>query len=227
MSLIVPYIPSAQEQYEDELCVRFECYRLYVQQRRSNCTFMEVLDLWLLAPYCVDCAISDPLEGDRYPDMTPDTWETDLLFKVGRDTVERTQRQLKEDPDFSYLCKRCGKELRPWDNDEVYVVSYHLEEHYRIPLETPGRKKPSKRLQKQVTRLYDNKCFGCDSADRSLHIDHIIPQASGGDAAFRNLQPLCGMCGNIKGNKLPKEVKVYSTIYFGPYPLDSYEGLFW
>jgi len=227
MSLIVPYIPSAQEHHEDELWVSFECYLFYVKQRCLNCTFMEIMDLWLLAPYCGGCAISDPFEGDRYPDRTPDTWEIDLLFEVGRGTFERTQRQLKEDPEFSYLCKRCGNELRPWNNDEVYVVSYHLEEHYRIPLETPAQKEPPKRLKQQIKKLYDYKCFRCDSANRSLCIDHIVPQDYGGDAAFRNLQPLCGMCGNIKGNKLPKEVKVYSTIYFGPYPSDSYEGLFW
>jgi len=227
MSLIVPYIPSVQEHHEDELWVSSECYLFYVKQRRLNCTFMEIMDLWLLAPYCGDCAISDPFEGARYPDMTPDTWEIDLLSKVGSGTLERTQRQLKEDPNFSYLCKRCGKELRPWDNDEVYVVSYHLEEHYGIPLETPGQKEPPKRLKQQIKKLYDYKCFRCDSSNSYLCIDHIVPRACGGDAAFRNLQPICEMCGNIKGSKLPKEVRVYLTIYFGPYPSDSYEGLFW
>lgn len=227
MLRIEPYIPTDQDQYEDALWVRSECYRFYAEQRRLNCSFVEIMDLWLLAPYCIECAITDPFERNRPPDIAPRTWECDLLCKVGMRTLEQTQREFDKDIDFSYLCKRCGKQLRPWKNDEVYVVSYHLEEHYGIPLETPGWKKPYRRLQKQITKLYDNKCFSCGSVGHLLHIDHIIPQTKGGTAAFRNLQPLCEPCGNLKGNQLPKEIKVYSTIYFGPYPSDSYEGLFW
>jgi hypothetical protein len=54
-----------------------------------------------------------------------------------------------------------------------------------------------------------------------------MPRFHGGDAAFRNLQPLCTRCGQKKGNTLPTEVSVYSDLYFGPYPSDAYEGLFW
>ncbi len=226
MPLIEPYIPTDQEQYELDLWAKEECYRFCVQQRRLNCTFLEVMDLWLVAPYCVDCALSNPFEKNRMPDIHPDTWESDLLLEVGLSTLERTKRELVANPDFAFLCKRCGNELRPWIDDEVYVVSYHLEEHYSIPLETPGRKSPSKKLGKHILKLYDNNCFGCGSGDR-LHTDHIIPQNNGGDAAFRNLQPLCEKCGNRKGASLPELVEVFSDIYFGPYPSDAYEGLFW
>ncbi len=227
MPRIVPYIPKPQEQHENDLWIRSECYRFYIQQRRLHCTFMQIMDLWLIAPYCTECASSDPFECDRAPDIAPATWECDLLLNVGLSVLEQAREALHENPRFYFPCKRCGRELRPWEDSEIYVVSYHLEEHYGIPLETPGRKKPSMRLQKQITKLYNNKCFSCGSVDHLLHIDHIIPQTKGGNAAFRNLQPLCKSCGNLKGNELPEEIEVYSAIYFGPYPSDSYEGLFW
>ena len=55
----------------------------------------------------------------------------------------------------------------------------------------------------------------------------VSPKSKGGDAAFRNLQPLCEDCGNKKADQLPAEVTVFSDIYFGAYPSDAYEGLFW
>lgn len=226
--LIKPYIPSSQEQHEDNLWVRSECYRFYAQQRRLHCNFLQIMDLWLIAPYCTECASSDPFEGNSIPDITPESWKCDLLLlNVGQNLLEQTQGALHENPDFCFLCKKCGRELRPWVKSEIYVASYHLEEHYGIPLQTPGRRSVSKRHRKQLFSLYDNKCFGCNSGESPLHIDHILPKAAGGDAAFRNLQPLCKSCGNRKGNQLPQEIKVFSTIYFGPYPSDGCEGLFW
>ncbi len=223
---IEPLIPSKRQMHEDNLWVEEECYRFYVSQRRVYCNFKEILDLWLLAPYCVDCATSDPFLGDRSPDISPGNWELDIICDVGFETLERTHAILKEDSDFSYLCKSCGKGLRPWDRDEIYVVKYHLEEHYGIPLESPDRKKPSKKLRKQIISLYDNKCFGC-GLQNDLHIDHILPQSKGGGAAFRNIQPLCEICGNRKSNSLPEERDVWSAMYFGVFPLDNYEELFW
>lgn len=227
MPILAPYIQTPQEIHEDSLWVREECYRFYVQERRLNCTFMELLDLWLQAPYCLDCALSDPFEGDRDPDIIPMNWEEDLAWKLGQDTLDETKKILNKDPRFAFVCKRCGKELRAWENDELYVVNYHLEENYGIALETPGRQQPSRKLKKQILKLYDNRCFGCGCIDRPLHIDHIVPRSKGGDAAFRNVQSLCEDCGNNKGDRLPEEVIVYSTIYFGPYPSDGYDGLFW
>lgn len=228
MPRMEPYIPNPKEQHEDDLWIKLECYRFYIKQRHLHCTFEHIMDLWLLAPYCTECALSDPFESNRLPDILPDTWESDLLLSVGQDTLKQIQQALSENPSHYLPCKHCGKELRPWQDSEIYVVSYHLEEHYGIPLETPGKKNPSKKLRKQIIKLYDNKCFACNlTGQRNLHIDHIIPQSAGGDSAFRNLQPLCESCGNLKEDKLPEEIEVYSTIYFEPYPSDTHEGLFW
>ena len=150
-----------------------------------------------------------------------------MLCEVGLNTLEMTRKELSKDRDYSFRCKRCGQDLAPWNGDEIYVVKYHLEEHYGIPLFTNNKKKPSKKLQSQIVNLYGNKCFNCGVENCDLHIDHIVPQSKGGDAAFRNLQPLCQGCGNTKSDKSPEAVEIWNTSYFRPYPSDSYEHMFW
>jgi 5-methylcytosine-specific restriction endonuclease McrA len=183
------------------------------------------MDLWLRAPYCSECILSYPLRSQRLPDISPSNWAEDIECHLGEEALVRAKEAESEDDSSIYQCKRCGTGLAPWDGDEIYIVHYHLEEHYGVPLEAPGRT-VSKKLTKKIRRFYDNKCFGCgESTD--LHIDHVLPRALGGTAAFRNLQTLCESCGQRKGNSQPEEVEVYSDIYFGPYPSDGYEGLFW
>ena len=227
MPLVIPYITSLKENHEDALWVREECYRFYVRQRRQNCSFMEIMDLWLRAPCCDECINSELFEDTRPPDIMTNAWEVDIALNVSPAVLEECNKELQTDPNYAFLCKRCGKELRPWDTDNIYVVSYHLEEHYGIPLETQSKREPSQTLQKQIKKLYDYKCFSCNSSGLTLTIDHINPQCNGGDAAFRNLQPLCEKCNNTKGDQEADEVTVFSDIYFGPYPSDGYEGLFW
>lgn len=171
--------------------------------------------------------MNDPFIYKREPDIIPNTWELDILCEVGPKSLANTHKELKKDPTFSYICKHCGKELRPWKDAQIYVVAYHLEEHYNIPIELTDRKRPSKKLREQIIKLYGKKCFGCGSRDSQLHIDHIIPQCKGGSAAFRNLQPLCEVCGNQKADTTPNEIEIFSTIFFGKYPADGFEGMFW
>lgn len=224
---IAPVILSPQDQYYLDLWSRMECYKFYVQERRKNCNFMEIMNLRLRVPYCWICLQSDPLAWNRIPDIRPKNWEDDISWKLGGETLEIIKDGLELDPNFAIQCKHCGSLLRPWEKDEVYVVKYHLDEHYDIPLATKGKIYPSEKIRNQIIKLYDHRCFGCNSEGMELHIEHVLPRSHGGDAAFRNMQPLCDSCGNLKGSKLPEEVVVYNDIYFGPYPSDGYEGLFW
>lgn len=226
MPTIQPYIPTRAERHATATWTRDECYRFYVQQRRLNCTFRERMDLWLRAPWCDQCIQSDPLFSGGPPDIMRETWEADLAWSTGEDMLEIIQKARAKDPDFTLRCRRCHGALSPWDGDDVYVQSEHLEEHYSIPMETPGRTAVSERLRRKIVNLYDRACFSC-GATTDLTIDHILPQSAGGDAAFRNLQPLCGTCNRAKGDGLPEDVVVYSDMYFGPEPSDGYEGLFW
>lgn len=218
---------NPEYEYFESLWIREECYKYYVNNRKDNCNYLELMDLWLRAPYCEDCAQSYPFERYNNPDIISDSWKEDIIWSLGKDTLEMIENELNVNSDFSILCKHCMCELRPWNNDNINIVTYHLEEHYGIPLETGNKKSPSKKLTNQVIKLYGGKCFCCGSSDKELHTDHVIPRSKGGDAAFRNLQPLCEDCGNRKADKLPTEVTVFSDIYFGQYPSDGYEGLFW
>jgi hypothetical protein len=176
---------------------------------------------------CYECALSSPLFNYDLPDISPNNWEEDLGWVLGTEGAGRILALIADDPDFAFLCKGCGRSLAPWSSkDDVYEETYHLEEHYGIPLETPGKRVPSAKLRKQIFKLYDHACFGC-GARTNLHLDHILPVSRGGDAAFRNLQPLCERCGQAKGDGLPEDIEVHSDIYFGPYPSDGFPGLFW
>jgi 5-methylcytosine-specific restriction endonuclease McrA len=171
--------------------------------------------------------LSDPFQQYQLPDITPSNWKDDLAWKLGNDTLASLMGELEDDPEFTFRCKQCHRNLAPWNEDAIHVVAYHLEEHYGIALYTPGRKSPSEKVRKQIYNLYGKVCFACDQAGPGLHIDHILPQSNEGDAAFRNLQLLCEPCGQRKGNSTSEDVDVWSDIYFGRRPSDGYEGLFW
>jgi 5-methylcytosine-specific restriction endonuclease McrA len=84
-------------------------------------------------------------------------------------------------------------------------------------------------MRSLVIEFYEHTCFGCGISDTiaKLTIDHIIPQSRGGDAAFRNLQPLCEACQQKKADHRGEEIKVHDNMYFRSPPGDSFEGLFW
>lgn len=209
---LTPYIPTPQHAHELDLWTRAECYQFYVAQRRMHCTPLERMDLWLRAPCCEECILSDPFHANQLPDISPDNWEVDILWNLGNSALDAIRQEIgDEDLRFTFSCKRCGKELAPWDGDALHVVSYHLEEHYGIPLNTPGRRNPSQKLRNRITKLYRGVCFACGAVGPGLHIDHILPQDTGGDAAFRNLQPLCEACGQKKGDTMPEDVEVWSN----------------
>jgi 5-methylcytosine-specific restriction endonuclease McrA len=228
--IIEPFELSAELNYQLDHFRDNEARKFYVRERRKNCTFMQIMDLWLVVPMCYGCALGESCDGVVRPYIESRNWQSGIQDHAGLTVLRRTKRQLRIDSDFAFFCKKCGTQLRPWNGDQMSVGHLHLEEHFNIPLETPGRRNPSASVKGLVEKLYGNRCFGCNSrktAKNKLQIDHIIPQSKGGTSAFRNLQPLCEKCGNKKSNQMPSEVEVYSTIYFGPYPSDSYEGLFW
>jgi len=227
MYLITPEIQTQRDEYERTQWIREECYRFYVTQRRENCTYLELMDLWLRAPYCSECILSQPFHSKQLPGISSDNWKRDIEWQLGEDMLRAVSEAMSEGESSAFLCKRCGTGLAPWNGDDIYVVCYHLEEHYQIPLEIPGRRIPSDKLKKKIFRFYDHTCFGCARRGLKLHLDHVLPRVLGGTAAFRNLQPLCEQCGEKKGASRPEEIEVYSDMYFGPYPSNSYEGLFW
>ena len=57
-------------------------------------------------------------------------------------------------------------------------------------------------------------CFSCQYCGRSfpahdLTFDHIVPRSRGGRTVWRNVITACGACNLAKGNRLPREAKMY------------------
>lgn len=169
--IFAPIIETPQDRHALDLSTKAECYRFYVQERRAWCTSRERMNLWLRAPYCHECILSDPLRRSRLPDITPGNWLNDIQWTLGEETPAWVFAALEEDERFAFRCKHCHKDLRPWVDDPIYVVHYHLEEHYGIPLYTPGQQNPPERLRKQILELYGNVCFECGNPGPGLHID--------------------------------------------------------
>lgn len=61
----------------------------------------------------------------------------------------------------------------------------------------------SSSLRKAVVDRDNGLCraCGCDDTD-SLQADHIVPESRGGETSLDNLQALCGVCNNRKGNTI-------------------------
>jgi HNH endonuclease len=208
-----------------------EVLRFYARERRANCTFMQLMNLWLIVPCCYNCALVESFDGVVYPYIAPRNWRRELGWHAGEAVLSEAEGNLRGDPDFAFTCQRCHVTLRPWFSDEMSVATLHVEERFAVPLETLGQRRASRALVARIKKLYDYRCFGCEKLEgangNTLHIDHVLPRSNGGTAAFRNLQPLCSECGNTKGDELPEEVDVFSTLFFRSPPSDAYEGLFW
>lgn len=76
---------------------------------------------------------------------------------------------------------------------------------------------PSIRLQ--VISRDNGRCRACGIGDMdSLQCDHILPESKGGTHRLENLQALCGVCNNRKGNTDMGELPVRERIEgFGDY----------
>ncbi len=57
----------------------------------------------------------------------------------------------------------------------------------------------------QTTKKYHFNLYGVDNHGQEIMItvDHIIPRAKGGLDTIDNKQPMCFICNNKKGDKLP------------------------
>ena len=81
------------------------------------------------------------------------------------------------------------------------------------------------RLIKVIRMIYKNKvpyskrnilvrddftCMYCGKNDKvKLTVDHIIPQSRGGKSTFDNCVAACKPCNHAKGNRTPREAKMY------------------
>lgn len=86
------------------------------------------------------------------------------------------------------------------ENNEAEVV-----EHTNMSIiKHKTKREPSDRLKVQVLMRDGNKCkicgAECSGGLHNIHFDHIIPWSKGGETVLENLQVLCSVCNEAKGN---------------------------
>jgi 5-methylcytosine-specific restriction endonuclease McrA len=204
----------------------------FVEIRKRLCDFMTALHAKVLLPVCCDCysyeaySLELPIEP---PHICADTWEEDLAWEVGLtdEEIKEIKSKLRDDGDVQLLCSRCSKPLE-YGRDDFYVDSEPFEEYFDIPEST--KRRPSKRLRKEIARLYGHKCYGCGKklSKRDISSDHIVARVHGVLTSPLNLQALCRNCdNNIKGGRKVENVNIHLTFLFRSPPSDSFEGVTW
>ena len=76
------------------------------------------------------------------------------------------------------------------------------------------RKKPIATSVRETVITRDNgRCRACGIGDRdAIQCDHILPESRGGDDRLENLQALCGVCNNRKGNAYIGELPILPPV---------------
>ena len=83
MPILSPDMLSPQFEHEMDLWHRAEVFRFYARERQLNCTFIEIQNLWMLAPRCEECTISRWDYRGQLPACMPDNWRDDLAGILG------------------------------------------------------------------------------------------------------------------------------------------------
>lgn len=78
------------------------------------------------------------------------------------------------------------------------------------------RRNPSDRLKVMVLMRDGNSCrlcgTKCNDGLHNIHFDHISPWSKGGETTLENLQVLCSVCNEAKGNYYPENDPTPETI---------------
>lgn len=204
----------------------------FTKIRKRLCDFMTVLHAKVLLPICEDCYSSRihllelPIE---LPHICSDTWQEDLAWEVGLDEeeIKEIEKGTREDGGLEIFCNQCNRLLR-YGHDDFYVESELFEEYFDIP--DLRHRRPSRKLRKEIARLYGHKCYGCGKKllREDISNDHIVARVHGGLTSPLNLQILCRNCDNsVKGGRKVESINVNLTFLFRPPPSDSYEGAIW
>ena len=74
-------------------------------------------------------------------------------------------------------------------------------------------------IRLQVIARDNGRCRACGIGDGdALQCDHILPESKGGKTTLANLQTLCGVCNNRKGNTDTGELPIRERVNgFGDY----------
>jgi 5-methylcytosine-specific restriction endonuclease McrA len=55
----------------------------------------------------------------------------------------------------------------------------------------------------EIKMFYGHQCLDCKRYEPEiiLTLDHVVPLSQGGKDSPENIQPLCGVCNQAKGNR--------------------------
>jgi len=93
-----------------------------------------------------------------------------------------------------------------------YMELYNSSEDYLYHLHTTSSSDAKRMWRKSIKDAWDNKCAYCGS-DKTITLDHIIPQSKGGSDNTKNVLCCCRSCNNSKAH-IDWETWYYDQDYF-------------
>jgi hypothetical protein len=134
---------------------------------------------------------------------------TEIRFQVGLASIKRPAKNEKDTRKWVKMCVDATKK-EPYDYEQlkrmadannVPYINGGMGSLVLSVLKQKGKHARETLNSEQRTQFFDrngHKCAICDLVCSQLHIDHIVPLASGGSNDFANLQPLCQSCHSKK-----------------------------
>lgn len=127
--------------------------------------------------------------------------------------------------DYSYLnvihwkravCLMIKQKAEVLKFSDKFITNYEGTKKIQIPVVM--------RLIKVVRMIYKNKvpyskrnifvrdgyrCMYCGTKQQKLTVDHVVPRSQGGASSFDNCVASCRPCNHKKGNRTPREAKMF------------------
>jgi 5-methylcytosine-specific restriction protein A len=190
------------------------------------------MKVYVLEPVCERCRYGRaPMEdGDTFlPVSHPIRPPHDNCYmypaKVDRGFYASAQGIImRQNNGHEISCVDCEEDLT--EETMLFVRERSFQEYFCLIDKSNGL---PKWLRKHILECYGCTCFNCGKklSAKALTIDHIIPQARGGDDRPTNLQPLCNQCNQKKKDAHPETVHVFLDFLTRPMPSDAYSELIW
>jgi 5-methylcytosine-specific restriction endonuclease McrA len=124
-----------------------------------------------------------------------DPFTNSRQHRIGIHEVEKND--WRYDRHYSYECTFCKKLIRKEKMSESVIDERFYSDE---PPKAKARRKITGALRHEVFTRDEYRCLECGRTNKNgvLHVDHIIPVASGGLTILSNLQTLCSICNHAK-----------------------------
>ena len=210
-----------------------ELLREYVELRLLVADPMAAMKVYVLEPLCEYCRYGRaPMEdGESFVSSSTPVHEhrESCYMYPARDNgnyyAAAYGRIIRPADGHQISCVQCEEDLS--DETMLYVRERSFQDYFCLEDEAHGL---PKWLKRHVLDSYGRKCFSCGDPlnESTLTMDHIVPQAKGGDSRPTNLQAMCAPCNNnVKKDAEPQAAHIFLDFLTRPAPSDAYSGLIW